>query len=244
MKLPKEKVEYIRDVINVAQLVGVESLIYEQGMVRGMHEDRIAAIIQNENVPPLFDDNPEIAMGLSRLSFLNTRLNMVFDQETFSAEAVTKEKDDAKYVFSLTLKAKGVKIDYRCADPSRIQAKKTINDPLQYSVPISPEFVNMLSKGISAMGSANVVTLISNEEGVSFEIADDEKDVFQHVFAESVEVIDPQVTTTKFAHRYPAKLLLSVVKKNPEGILKIGSVGLGVLRFDVQGIGVYLPPRA
>jgi hypothetical protein len=234
MKITPELVKYIQNAIKLAQLVGIEELIIEPGMVRGMDTARTVAIIQDSDVPEL----PCGALGITRLNVLNSRINVVGGMEDFNVDVTVK--DGTTHAFSLTLKAKGTKIDYRCGDPTLIQAKRKINDPLRYKVSITPEMVDLLNKGMSAM-SATSVAIICNSEGVSFELVDNNNDIFKHVFAETVETVDGSLMDTppKFAYRYSAKLLLSVLKKEPT-YFEIGTVGL--LKVVVDGLSVLLIP--
>lgn len=234
MKITPELVKYIQTAINVAQMVGIEELIIEPGMVRGMDVARTVAIIQDTDVPEL----PCGALGITRLKVLESRINVVGSMEDFVVEVTVK--DGTKHAFSLSLKAKGTKIDYRCGDPTLIQAKKKINDPLVYKVKITPEAVELLQKGMSAM-STKTVAVICNSEGVSFELVDNNNDVFKHVFANSVEFLGEAQTANppKFAYRYSAPLLLSVLKKGATEF-DVGSVGL--LKVKVEGLNVLLIP--
>jgi len=233
MKITPELAKYIQNVITIAQLVDIEDIIIEPGMVRGMNLARTAAIIHDQNVPEF-----PCTLGLTRMHVLNSRLNIINTMENFNIDVVTRE--GTSHAMSLTLKAKGTKIDYRCGDPSLIQAKKKINDPLVYRVTVTPDFVDLLQRGIASMKS-EAVSIICNSEGVSFELLDDNKDVFKHTFADNVELIGdtPSGNSAKFAYRYPAKLLLSVLKKEPTHF-DVGAIGL--IKMLVCGINVLLIP--
>lgn len=240
MKLSPNLVEYIQSVVRVCRLVGIESVIIEQGLVRGTHGDRTVALIHSEDVPDL----PFGAIGLTRLDVLQSRFDVIKNVKNVSIEA--NLKDNTNFIFSLTMKGQGIKIDYRCSDPSKIEARRSVKDAMIHRVQINPDLISMLTKGISAMniGSAqtpDVVSIISNSEGVSIELVDVSNDVFKYIFAPSVEMIG-QGATGKFAHRYPAKLLLTILKDNPEGSFEVGSMGL--LKASVNGFNVVVVPMA
>jgi hypothetical protein len=240
MKLSPNLIEYIQSVVRVCRLVGIESVIIEQGLVRGTHGDRTVALIQNEGVPEL----PFGAIGLTRLDILQSRFDVVKNMKNVSIEANPKE--NTNFIFSLTMKGEGIKIDYRCSDPSKIEARRNVKDTMMHRVKVNPDLVSMLTKGISAMNIGNaqtpdVVSIISNTEGVSIELVDVSNDVFKYVFAPNAEPIGVGATG-KFAHRYPAKLLLTLLRDNPEGYFEVGSMGL--LKMSVSGFNVVVVPMA
>lgn len=232
MNLSNNELELIQRVVKVAKLVGIESVIIEPGMIRGIDESRTVVINQSENVPDLQFGS----IGLSRLDVFQSRLDVVKGLEKFTVEVETKDGTD--YVYSLVMKAKGTKIDFRCADPTKMRAPKKMSDPLKVRVPISQTVVHMIQKGIAAIGT-DQIALISNSEGVSFEMSDVNGDVFKHTFADAPELLadDHQ---GKFAFRYPAKIILAIFKENPEGSFEVGLKG--VLRFPINDINIYVPP--
>lgn len=234
MKLDTQIVEYIQNVVRVCRLVGIESVIIEEGLVRAIHPDRTVAIIHPNDVPDL----PFKSIGLTRLATLQSRLDIVKSQPGYFVEVTTKPGID--YVIALQLIAKGIKVGYRCADPLRIEAKRKFNDGPQFRLTLSEHIVQMLSKGASAM-DADKVTILSNDDGVSFELVDVNNDVFSQSFSQKAEVLVDDMES-KFAHRYPLKLLLSVFKDNPTASFEI--CGSGAIKILLGGITTYVLPHA
>jgi hypothetical protein len=232
MKLDDETLGYIQTVVNTAVLIGIDNIIIEAGMVRAIDENKTVVIFQDENVPtPLFG-----AIGLNRINVFTSRFDIIKNRDDASIEVTV---DDGRvFARSLIMRSKGIKVDYRCANPATIQAPRQINDTMKYRVPLTAEAVMLLQKGQSAMG-ADTVSIISNDNGVSFELADINNDVFSHVFTQNVESLDNGKTT--FAHRYPVKTLLSMFKSNAEGDFYVG--GKGMLKFMVNGLDVYVIPQ-
>ena len=89
-----------------------------------------------------------------------------------------------------------------------------------------------MQKGQTAMG-ADTVSVISNADGVAFELRDINNDVMSHTFTEGEH--------PNFAHRYPVKTLLAMFKSNAEGDFEIGKKGM--LKFPVNGLDVYVIPQ-
>jgi len=241
MNLDPTSLKYLQDVVRVCRLVGVDNVAIEPKMIRGMDDDQKVVIFLNDEGLAIPNRKvPDFAfgsIGLSRLGVFQTRLDIARTQDKFTIEVVTKP--DVPYVQSLVMKATGTKIDYRCMDPTKIKAPKKLNDVMKFRVKINAQAVTLLQKAVAAM-SADVVTLISNSEGVSFELVDVNKDVFKHTFADDVEVLDDGKGVS-FAHRYPVKTLLSMFKEDPAGTFEVG--GKGLLLFPIAGINVYVLPQ-
>jgi len=233
MKLDASSILYIKNAVKTAQLVNIESLIIEEGVVRGIDEDRTVLVFHNEDVPPI----PFGSIGLTRLGVFISRLDIIQSQESFNVDAVGD--DNEGWIKSLTMKGTGTKIDYRCSKPSSIQAPKRINDTMRARVQLTEEAVSTLQKGQAAM-SAEEVSIISNN-GVSFELVDVNSDVFKHTLQDDVTPLEAEASTT-FAFRYPIKTILALFKKEPNGHFDVGQKG--TLRVNVNGLDVYVLPRA
>lgn len=233
MKLTPQSVAYILNVVKTAKIVGIDNVIVEPGLVRAMDDDNSVVLFQNENVHELECGS----VGLTRIDVLMARYDIAQSQTGFAVEA--KVADDEEWARSLTLSSKGVKIDYRCANPQQIKAPKQVNDDMLFEVQLNGDAVVLLQKGQSAM-STDVVSIIGDSEGVSFKLVDVNNDVFKHTFTDSVTNIKGD-DKSSFAHRYPIKTLLALFKHNPDGLFKIGAKG--ILSFPINGLTVFVLPR-
>lgn len=233
VKLKQNNIEYIYQVVKTAQLVNVDSVIIEPDLVRGIDENQTVILFQNENVPTL----PFGSIGLNRPDVFLSRYEIAKSQDNFAIEA--DQDDNNQFARSLTLKGKGTKIQYRCANPTTIKAPRKLKDTMKVSVQTDEQAVRLLQKGQAAMSNPETVSLISNDDGVSFELADINGDIFKHTFADDVQLIDGD--DYMFAHKYPIKTLLSLLKSNPTQPFKIGHKGM--LQFPVQDLNVYLIPQ-
>jgi len=136
------------------------------------------------------------------------------------------------------MKGTGLKVDYRCANPTTIQAPRQINDNLVYRVQLNADAVSLLQKGQVAMGSETVAIIYN--DGVSLELTDVNSDVFNHKFAPDAELLDDDANPS-FSHRYPVKTLLALFKQNPDGYFEIGEKG--ILSITVNGLSIYVLPQ-
>jgi hypothetical protein len=232
MKLDNATIKYLNNAVSVAQLVGIDDMIIEPGLVRAMDDAKTVIILQNEDVPDMLFGT----IGLNRLSTYKTRYDVAHTQDNFTMDAVTD--DNGEFVRSIAMKGKGIKIDYRCANPTTITAPKALKDEANYELALNGEGVMMFQKGMGAMGSENV-TIICND-GVFFEFADDNNDTFKYQFADDVKELVAGADA-KFVHKYPAKVLLALFKNDSSASFTIGKQG--TLSVSVNGLNVTVLPK-
>lgn len=225
MKLDSDTLDFIQNVVHTAGLVGIESIIIDAESVRGLAENNTVVLLEKE-VPTLSIG----AIGINRTDVFQQRLDVVSDLEKFAVDAVV----EGEFVRSLTMKAKGTKVDYRCANPTTIRAPRVINDEMSAVVQLNADAVKMLQKGTSSMG-AEVVKLCSDKDGLSFVLIDTNQDTFEYHFAGA------EGDTKEFAHKYPTKTLLALFKHNPENTFEVGNKG--TLLIKINGLGVYVLPK-
>lgn len=221
----------MQSVIETAKLVGIDSIIIEPNLVRAIDDNSTVVINQNKDVPEM----PFGSIGMNRLDIFTARYDIAKTQDNFTIEADVDS--GSQFARSIVMKAKGMKIDYRCANPTAIKAPRQINDVMKYRVLLTTEAVVNLQKAQSAM-KAEIVTIVS-DNGVSFELSDLNNDVFKYTFADNVEVITDG--NGKFAHRYPVKTLLPLFKQNAAGHFEIGAKGIAA--FQLNGLKVFVLPQ-
>lgn len=233
MNIDTETMSFLVNVVKTAQLVDIDNAIVEPGRVRGMDDNHTVVLFHEQDIP----DMPFGSIGLNRLGVFLSRYEIARTQDSFKVEA--KLSDDEQFARSLTLKGKGTKIDYRCANPTTIKAPRQINDTMKVGVQVNGEAVRLLQKGQAAMSNPETVTLLCDDDKVSFELVDVNNDVFKHTFAQEIELLDGD--DSNFAHRYPLKILLSLAKQHPDGHFEIGHKGM--LKFPVSDLTVYILPQ-
>jgi len=180
MKLNDETITFLQNVVKTAQLVGIDNIIIEPEAIRAIDENKTVVMFEKD-VPPL----PFDSIGLNRVGVFASRLGVVQPRDGFSVDATV---DGSKQVVSLLMKSTDVKVEYRCANPTSIKAPKRINDIPKFQIPLNAEAVMLLMKGQAAMGSEHV-TIKHTTNGVSFELADSNGDVFSHTFTEVVKLL-------------------------------------------------------
>jgi hypothetical protein len=233
MRLEQDLVEYIKNIVDAANVAKLMNVSVEKGLIRGIDESKRVIVWHDQNVPAL----PFTMLGLNRFEILTPRLGILYDQPNFTVDATISERDSC--VSILTMKAPGSKVDFRCANPKTLMLPKSRNDTMAYQVEITPESVQFLLRSEAAM-KMDLVTFVSNESGVKFEIVDNNGDVLSHTFAEQVENVTGGSDTT-FVGRYPLRVVLSLFKKATNGIFTIGQRGM--MKVTVCGLDLYILPQ-
>jgi len=180
------------------------------------------------------------SVGLNRIDVLMARYGIAVTQDKFTMDATVVDDTAANpWARALTMKATGTKIEYRTANPATVKAPRQINDVMKVRVNFPPEAVVLLQKGQAAMG-ADHVTIVSTDEGVSFQLFDVNNDTFKHTFADTAEALEDG-GDTKFANRYPVKTLLSLFKETKNGYFEVGKKGM--LQCPLNGLAVFVLPK-
>jgi hypothetical protein len=136
---------------------------------------------------------------------------------------------------------KGVKVNYRCANPAVIRAPKVLTDDVRYELTLTDEAINFMSKGSVAMAS-DEITITAGPDGTFFEITDINGDVFSYTFPSNA--ID--ITSTKdaeFSHTFPLKTLLPLLKAAGSDTVHLTDKN-GMMKMVVEGFDVYVFPRS
>lgn len=236
--LSPETIKYIERAVNVARLANIDNLIIETGKVRASDEDATVFICHDENIPAF----PFGAIGLTRLGVFASRLDIATGIGSAKVEAVIDDSSETEpsFVRSLTFKAKGFKVDYRCANPKTIKAPKSIKDPIHHSCDMNASGVMMMTKGQSAM-AADEAVLVGGKDGVKLEIRDVNSDALVFDICDTVTLEDG-CSTPDFYHRYSIKVITNLFKQNPDGRFYITSKG--ILKISVDDFTVFVMPRS
>lgn len=236
MKVDQASLAYMQKVVQTADLFKISSVIIEPNRVRAIDDTRAVFILEEQNIPDL----PFGSIGMNRLDLFASRYEIVKTIDNFVMEAVV-EGDDNMFARALTMKAKGIKVDYRCANPATIQAPKAMNDVVKYKVEFTPAALSYIQKGQSAM-AADEITFVGTKDGVSFEIADINTDKLAYQFADTVtNVVEGDVSDAIFTHKYPIKLIATLFKANTSGHFFL--TNRGMLKAVINGLSVVILPR-
>lgn len=245
MKLSKETLDYIQKVVNTASLVKIDSIIIEPGCVRAIDEEHTVFIMHKEDVP----DMEFGSIGLNRTNVFTSRFELGRNMSDFSVEAVVDSAGTpTAFARSLTMKAKGIKVDYRCANPTLMKAPRQLADTLAHQVQLDPEVVLMMQKGQTAMSTDEIKFIgtaqdqTSSIASVFFEMSDINADKMSYQFANTALRLDgSDDMPIGFCHTYALKTLLPLFKINPTGHFILTTQG--IMKIVINGLDVYVVPR-
>jgi len=243
MKLNATSIEHLDNLLQTANIAGIDKMIIADGQIRGMDENQTTVIISKENVPEF----GKLNVGMNRLGNLVSRLNLVKSTGTYEIEAVpAKNGTDVSHI---KLSSKDTTVEYRCASVEAIKnIPKAINDKLQWLVEIPGKTVGLASMAIAAMAATNLIITAKKDGTVYFEAIDTNNDNFSTKFAEDASWIpekEPEPTSKSFSHNYPVKTVLPLLKAasangaNPVSVM-IGEKG--ILTIIVNGYDFYVVP--
>jgi len=231
MKLDSSILELINLAVETAKLLSIEEVIIDNNGIRALHPDQVAVLLLKTEL-----ELPFTAMGINRLPIFQQRLSVVKDVKDLN---ITAETDKEGNVRSLKFSNKALSLSYRCANQNTIKAPKNVAENYFREVTFTNEAYDMLIKGQNAM-KAELLTLISDKDGVRFELMDSNGDVFSYIFTDKVELTNRD-SSEMFVFKYPIKIFLPVLKQNANSVLAIGEKG--VLKVVVNGIDIMILPR-
>lgn len=236
MKIEPVELEFIQNVIKTAELIKIGGVSIESGRVRGMDEDRNAFILHTDGVP----DFQFGALGINRLAEFTARLNMARSTVGFTIDATVDTVNESTFVRAVQMKAKGLKVDYRCANPLTIQSPKKLNDPFVYQFDLPPAISSFLSQGQSAYKTDSAMLVCANNQ-IKMVLADINGDKMEYVVTDDCIIDDSgdgQPIAEEFSFSYPIKTLLPLIKASPDATVYINT--RGILRINVNKLDTHI----
>lgn len=230
MIIDKKEMEYITKVISVAKSLKIEDVIIEPGKVRAIDSERNVFILHTDDVPDMSFNS----IGLSRLDTLIARLNIAKTLDNCCYEFNTIN-DTNPYVKNIIIKAKGFKVDFRCANPNTIQAPKAYKKDVSCQFVIQSSVGDMMTKGAGAMKSDEVIFNCTNGE-LYIEFEDINGDNMSYLISDTIN------KELHFKYKYPLKLITTFIKQDiPNITFELSSKG--ILSTKILGFDTYLFPR-
>lgn len=231
MKLTSTDIEHLSVILSTASLGGVESMIIEDGKVRGMNEARTFVILSDYNVPKLSQK-----IGLSRLNTLRSRLNLLAGAD-MTIDARETERGE---IASLDISAGRSKVQYRCTATALIKAPRSINDEPLHVVTFEKDELKLILDALKVM-SAKAVQLIIKKSGLtSVRASDETNDAFETALSSPAELLSE---ADSVVHSYSADIFHAVLRAlGQTQVQLIIGVG-GTIRTIIEGHEVVIMPK-
>lgn len=237
MIIDKELTAFIKTkLIKTASVLGIENVILETDKIRGMDEKQTTIILHDHKL-----NLPFTAMGLSRLSMLNSRLSLAKDDD-LTIDAVEDPKVSG-VISRLDIKGKKFKVDFRTANPSVIKAPKGFKsaiDDFLVKIVLSEEDQDLLQKASASMpqrtevGAVSIMINPKTNKG-SFVLTDTNSDDFEMELDNNIEC----KITENIVVNYPLKQFLTLMKHNDNCFYVIER---NLLKTSVNGITIIMLP--
>lgn len=238
-KLSNKTIDAIKQALHIAHVTKTGEILMDDFGLSGISEVNGILIVQPMDINFEFT-----ALGIGRVAELRSRLNLVIDDPTLTAEFVEPELEPGTgNVYKLVFKTKKTKIEYRCAKASRIQTKKTLRDPVFFTFDLSQESARFMTSGHQTM-SGDRVHFYSNEAGHAFlKFIDKEGDTLEHTVSTAINVTQEaeDAGEATFAHIYSVPKLAPLLRTSDSTAISITK--RGAMKMEADGFTIYLLPE-
>lgn len=228
--LSNSDVKNLLNALDTAVTCGIESIIIEDGQLRGFREDKTCAIISDTLVP----DFPQ-KIGFSRVGNLRQRLMLLGESAT-----IVPQTSEIGEIISIDVSSGRSKAKIRCTGTKHIRAPKKINDEDFVTVTIKNDEIKFLMASISAMGSEEVVMSLDEDDGTcTFKIQDLTRD---SMVIELENKIESEFSSTNFAYESGIfKILLKSLQESDEAEIVVRQQG--TIKSKINGHTIIIIPR-
>jgi len=241
MKLDTTSIANLNKLLAVSALASIDNLIIEDGTARGVDEDKSVVLISDQNIPSFGKD---VKAGLTRLSMLSQRLNLVKGKDDIEVEVKLSPTNE---ISQLEITGSGAKVQYRGANLNTIKAPRAVNTNATWQIDIPLEMLAVIQNGANAMGAKKAILNRKTGNEVFIEFIDDNNDAFSMKIADTATFIgEGDAPNPVFIHYYPSKTLLSILKAAGSECDKVVTVvigNIGTLQVLVSGHLLTIIPK-
>lgn len=242
MKLSTDSITKLDALVQQALTTGIKKLIIADGKIRGIDEKQRVVIITDNNGIDLSGKQ----VAINRVELLAARLNLVKTQGNLEINA-TEATSNANDIALIDMNSGRTKAQFRCASVDAVKVPKNVADKMIWQVKMTAKALTVLTQGVVAMGTESVTFASRDGKQVTLECIDTNKDVFTTELEDPVVWVGANTTPdASFCQKYPAKLLVTLLKEAFKGVdtitLQIGAQG--VISLKIGGLDYLLLPDA
>lgn len=236
----EREMSYLKDTLSSFKRLGIDYAIFEPNRIRATDQSNSLFVLHTTDVTQLSFGS----IGINRLDAFLDRLALASAKSNFSCEVtVEKARDSKTFDFARTvlMKAKGLKVEFRCANPLTIKSPTKYGDTIGMEFDPPDELVQFLKQSKSAM-SADLCHFTGDGSGVRFEVLDSNGDKLSYQIADVVKsTATGQAITKPFSFQYSIKTLITVLT------LCSGNIQLtehaGFLKVRVNQLDTFVVPK-
>lgn len=244
MKLEKAVIDYISNIVNTANAIGIEDVVLDETSVLGSAPNNVVAIIHKRDTEETPVDLPFSKVGLARVPLLVSRLNIIRADKDFSMDVVVDEEE--KFVRMIKMSSKNyTSAEYRCANCDTINKSSKVNDVPRFKINVSSPLLVELNKimvGWTNKGNKDVVMITGTKDGVYLEKSDSARDKVSFVFDIPARVINDDDKVENFSFKYLGGVLKDILSVSPNMEVMLGK--RGTLFLTINGLNVVMAPLA
>lgn len=233
-------IRFIKDAVETADLVGLESMMFRPGLVSGAAgKTGLAVIMLHNHTEELSLD----VLGVMNAKDLKVRLALIEAKEgAIEADTIKDKIDDDPtqrvIATKLLMKNGRMKMTYAAGSPKALRAPRRITFNEQHSLPLDPAGVSAsvsLATRALLCDADTTITLSAARGELTATVIDKNNDTYEDVIASVGD-------SAAFSHRYVLNYFLPMMRAQAENIPVVISKE-GLLRFSINGFTVYQLPK-
>jgi hypothetical protein len=234
MKLSPEQVEKLKTALNVCKFGGVESVIFEPDMVRGINADGNFAIVSTGDSAPSLGQRA----GITRVSDLIKLIDLF---ESCSIETKETERDE---LVSFEISSGRNKTTFRCASTTLIRAPKGIEHNPIFSVMMTQAEIKTILNAIRALAQETIRIVIGRSKEVTFSIVNTSGDsATLAIESKAVQLSEEEACVFDYGTPILSAILRRIIDENKDNYeLQLGE--LGTIVVNLNGHNVTILPKA
>lgn len=229
----QQQVEYILRFLTTAKLAGIDSVIFEPHLARGVRDG--GAVVMIDQTAP---DMPFDSMSINRIDVLLSGIQMMSTDSSIQIDAEidsrVRDGEVHRFVRQLTMRTHRMEAGFKCTHPNVLRIPKRLKDTDALSIEVTPEILNFLVSGQRA-SKAPDFTIKVTATAIKYSMLYTTEDAitFSGPAAKMLDVISIPVEY-KFTH----KGLVDLLKHTSAPI--IITKDKGFMSINIDGATVYI----
>lgn len=237
-KIDNEIIEQVATILNVAKDLKINAIAIGNG--------KIGAIDEAQQVV-MYDDNekytyPFGVIGLNRPHLFVSRYNLMCDKPDLEFFVDVDSKiirgEEVSIVKMIKMQTSAMSVEFRAANPAVLRIPKKLNTETIFTSTFDSEIIKVIGESNRVMESEIITFIHEEEKYLRCEIYDDINDKLEIDLSKYITVNE---TEGDFEYKYPVNQVLVLLKKSEDKVVSVTCDGL--LKFDLNGVNVYVVPR-
>lgn len=244
--MSEETATLIASAVRYCSLLKIDSLLIDKTGIRAKQDETAVYLIEPGDFSFLEFDT----LFINRVSSLQSRLNMYhMSKIEYEMYLDIKELDNGENIAATIMivgisKGRDTTVKFNCSNPALGgRLPKRVNDGDLVSFTFEKDSLQVLNRGVSAMG-AQFFNVFSEDGGsVVAEVKDIEGDVLTHTLSNQYEKLGEE--SEDFTFNYDFKIILPLLREAcKENDTEIILTSRGIMNLNINGLNMYIFPEA